>query len=146
MNAWKRISCAVDLSEPSREAMEDAAALAAQLHAELTLVHVFAPPPAVAGDVLVSPAEAARVEAGEVERALEGWRQDAERRAGMPVKALALHGEPGAEILKHARNARVDLVVVGTHGRTGLNKLLLGSVAERVVATARCPVLTVRGR
>ncbi|MGH7342104.1 MAG: universal stress protein [Candidatus Rokuibacteriota bacterium] len=49
-------------------------------------------------------------------------------------------------VLRAATRSHADLVVVGTHGRTGLGKLLLGSVAERIVATAPCPVLTVRAR
>jgi nucleotide-binding universal stress UspA family protein len=53
-------------------------------------------------------------------------------------------GEPAAEILEVAKEAKVDLIVVGTHGRTGLEHALMGSIAERVVRRAHCPVLTVR--
>jgi nucleotide-binding universal stress UspA family protein len=53
-------------------------------------------------------------------------------------------GDPLFEIVEHARTGHVDLIVMGTHGRTGVSHLFLGSVAERVVRTATCPVLTVR--
>jgi len=53
-------------------------------------------------------------------------------------------GDPSAQIVRTARSTRADLIVIGTHGRRGVSKFLLGSVAERVIATAPCPVLTVR--
>ena len=57
-----------------------------------------------------------------------------------------LEGDPATEIVRYAVEASFDLIVMGTHGRTGLTKLLIGSVASRVIATARCPVVTVRGQ
>lgn len=68
------------------------------------------------------------------------------RRAGVRATGLLLDGVPYDQIVRAARGKRADLIVIGTHGRTGLAKLFLGSVAARVVATAPCPVLTVRGR
>ena len=60
------------------------------------------------------------------------------------VRSIVRVGDPLFEIVEYARTERVDLIVMGTHGRTGMSHLFLGSVAERVVRTAQCPVLTVR--
>ena len=64
--------------------------------------------------------------------------------AGFPVKAEVLVGRPFMEIIRYARERQIDLIVLGTHGRSGLRHVLLGSVAERVVRKAPCPVLTIR--
>jgi universal stress protein A len=68
------------------------------------------------------------------------------RRSGVRARTLLSRGVPHEAIRRAARKARADLVVVGTHGRTGLSRLVVGSVAARVLATAPCPVLTVRSR
>ena len=68
------------------------------------------------------------------------------RKARVRARGFLLEGAPHEEIIRFARARRVDLVVMGTHGRTGLAKLFVGSVADRVVAAAPCPVLTVRGK
>jgi nucleotide-binding universal stress UspA family protein len=141
MTHWKSICCAVDFAAPSRVALEQAADLAKRLEAELTLVHVLVAPPSAASDVLVSSRGVAAVEAEQSEEKLAEWRADAERRAGRPVRARVLSGEPAAGIVRHAREERFDLVVVGTHGRTGIPRLVLGSVAERVARRSPCPVL-----
>jgi nucleotide-binding universal stress UspA family protein len=66
--------------------------------------------------------------------------------AGVRAKGFILEGVAHKQIVRFARSKRADLVVMGTHGRSGLAKLFVGSVAGRVVATARCPVVTVRGK
>lgn len=68
------------------------------------------------------------------------------RRAGVRAAGLVVAGSPYEVIVRAARSKRADVLVVGTHGRTGLPRFFLGSVAARVLATAPCPVLTVRGR
>jgi universal stress protein A len=68
------------------------------------------------------------------------------KRAGVRATALVMVGSPYEVIVRAARSKRVDVLVLGTHGRTGLPRFFLGSVAARVLATAPCPVLTVRGR
>lgn len=68
------------------------------------------------------------------------------KKAGVRATTLLRDGDPVDQIVRAARSTRADLIVVGTHGRRGLPKFFLGSVAERVVATAPCPVLTVRGK
>jgi nucleotide-binding universal stress UspA family protein len=72
-------------------------------------------------------------------------RADAEK-AGVRAVVDVRRGDPAEQIVRAARGGRADLLVVGTHGRRGMQKFLLGSVAERVLAAAPCPVLTVRGR
>jgi nucleotide-binding universal stress UspA family protein len=140
---WKRICCAIDFGAPSRVALERAADLAKRFDAELTLVHVLVPPPPAASDVLVSSRGVMAAEAEENEEMLPVWRADAERRIGRSVHARLLSGDAATEIVKHARGERFDLVVIGTHGRTGIPHLVLGSVAERVARQCPCPVLVV---
>lgn len=143
MPEWKKISCAVDFADPSRVALEEAADLARRFEGELTLVHVLAPPPPAASEVLVSSREIAKMVAEDDAAKLAAWRAEAERRSGRPARSCVLSGDPAAEIVRHALEERCDLVVVGTHGRTGLKRLVLGSVAERVARQAPCPVLVV---
>ncbi|MGH7359221.1 MAG: universal stress protein [Candidatus Rokuibacteriota bacterium] len=70
----------------------------------------------------------------------------AARGAGVQTSPLLAEGPPAAASVRAASRKRADLLVLGTHGRTGVRRMLLGSVAERVVRTASCPVLTVRPR
>lgn len=143
MTEWKKICCAVDFGDASRVAMEQAADLASRFEVELTLVHVVAAPPATASDVLVSSRTLASSQAREDEEKLARWRTEAEARAGRSVGSRVLSGDPATAIVRHAREERCDLVVVGTHGRTGVPRLVLGSVAERVARRSPCPVLVV---
>jgi nucleotide-binding universal stress UspA family protein len=68
------------------------------------------------------------------------------KKAGVRAKAVVRDGIAHEQIVRAARSPRADMIVIGTHGRTGLAKFFLGSVAGRVVATAKCPVMTVRGK
>jgi nucleotide-binding universal stress UspA family protein len=144
MNGWSKICCAIDFSESSRLALEQAADLAARSGAELTLVHVHVPIPHAALDVLTGAPEGASAAAQELEKLLSQWRADAERLSGRAARVALRSGDPADQLVKFARESGSDLVVVGTHGRRGLRRLVLGSVAERVLRTAPCPVLAVR--
>ncbi|HVI93911.1 MAG TPA: universal stress protein [Anaeromyxobacter sp.] len=142
---WKRICCPIDFSDASRAAMEVAADLARRFGAELVLFHAY-PVPGYTfpdGSVVASPKMLQELADG-AERHLEAWRRDAEVAGASRVEAAKVAGEPAAEIVSFAREQGVDLLVLGTHGRTGLEHALMGSIAERVVRRARCPVLTVR--
>ncbi len=143
MGEWKKICCAIDFSEPSRLAMEEGARLALRCQAELTLLHVHEVP-TVASTETLSPRKLLERALEEAERKLAGWKADAERIAGRPVRSMVLTGEAAPEILRSVREQPFDLLVVSTHGRTGLKRLVLGSVAERVVREADCPVLVAR--
>ena len=68
------------------------------------------------------------------------------KKSGVRAATAMVTGDPSAQIVRIARSTRADLIVIGTHGRRGVSKFLLGSVAERVIATAPCPVLTVRAK
>ena len=145
---YRRILHASDFSPASRPAFAEALALATANRAELLIVHVV--------DVVIPPLEDTYVSPQVLDRLITSTRADAAKRlnalvrkaktAGVTVTGELLEGTPRDAIPRAARRKRADLIVMGTHGRTGLRKLLLGSVAERVVGTAHCPVLTVRGR
>ncbi len=146
MATWKTICCALDFSEPSRLALQEAADLARTFDGELTLVHVYEAPAVVTKDMTVPAAHVLEQTIREIERKLDGWREVAARIAGSPVVARVVTGEVAHEVLRFLREGGFDLAVLGTHGRTGLQHLVLGSVAERVVRQAPCPVLIIRPR
>jgi nucleotide-binding universal stress UspA family protein len=143
---WRRICCPIDFSDASHAAMEVAADLARRFGAELVLLHAY-PIPGYTfpdGSVVASPKMMQDL-ADQAERHLEEWRVQAERLVGAPrVAAEKGVGEPATEIVSFAKERAMDLLVLGTHGRTGLEHALMGSIAERVVRRAHCPVLTVR--
>lgn len=143
MAEWKKICCAIDFSEPSHLAMEEAASLARRFEAELTLLHVYEER-AVSPEILLAKYEQA---APELEKKVGGFQREAEQIAGRPVRTVLLTGSAAAtEIGRFVREGSFDLAVMATHGRTGLARVVLGSVAERVVREAECSVLVVRGR
>lgn len=146
MAVWTRILCAVDLSDCSRAALREAAALARATRGELTLLHVLPPAKAVtvaAGVLAAAGDEILRSMEGSIEKELEPWREEAARASGRPVSIVVIPGVPADGIVHFAADRRFDLVVVATHGRTGVRRLVLGSVAERVVREATVPVLVV---
>jgi nucleotide-binding universal stress UspA family protein len=148
MAAWKRICCAVDFSSCSHDAVEAAARLAGGLGAKLTLLHVYSPPlSAIASDVVSFTAADIEGEAlRDAERRMWALRADAERLAGgAEVVSRCVPGNPADEILRAVGEGGHDLLVVGTHGRGGLKRLVLGSIAERVVRASPVPVLVARG-
>lgn len=134
----------MDFSPYAECALEYAIALANALHARVTLLHVISAlywamgeiPEALSVTVLE---ELETVAQQRLEHALQRVRA-----AGLDGEAIVVHGTPFACIVAAARNHGVDLIVMGSHGRTGLQHVLLGSVAERVVRLAPCPVLVTR--
>ncbi len=130
-----RILAPTDFSVRSLAALEHAEDVARTYEAELIVVHVE--------EIPLTPSELVGLTGGaaerEVARVVSHLRADDVRARGV-MRA----GAPAAEILKVADDEKVDLIVVGTHGRKGVPHLLLGSVAEQLVRDARCPVLTVR--
>lgn len=143
MSEWKKICCAVDFSEPSRLALSQAAELARQLQARLTLVYVIE----VDAGVVLPGGDFVDVKvAADAERTIEAWAAEAEELSQGPAVGKVLMGEVAAEILRFAREEGFDLLVVASKGRTGLKELVLGSVAERVARHAPCPLLISRPR
>lgn len=148
MRLYHRILHPTDFSRASRPAFDRAVALAKQDRAELLLVHVMVPPAPFVGDGYVSPKTYEDLEAA-ARRSAESHMKAAlarAKKAGVRATALLVEGMPFDQIVRIAKSKRADLIVIGTHGRTGFSRFFLGSVAERVVQLAPCPVLTVRSR
>lgn len=134
-----------DFSECATDAQATAVDLAGRLGSEIVLLQVLVETPLYGESVLNMP---------KVQRVYDAQRKWAEetlearvgdlRRRGLKASWRVQVGVPFEEIVKIADEERVDMIVMGTHGRSGLNRVLLGSVAERVIRLAPCPVLTVR--
>jgi nucleotide-binding universal stress UspA family protein len=144
MPAWKRICCAVDFSTPSRAALLEAAELARGLDAQLTLAHVHHPRTRT-GKNVASMSKELEMAAEELRRKLDRLRSEAERVSQRTVLTAVLSGNPATEILHFLRANGMDAVVLGTHGRRGVTRLLPLSVAERVAREAQCAVVLVKG-
>jgi len=146
MRRVRRILQATDFSRASRPAFAAALEMAKHDRARLVLLHVLVPPSPFLGDALPpSYVELNRRARRDAERRLAAAAAAA-KKAGVRVEARLIEGIPAEEIIRVAGRQRSDLIVIGTHGRTGLGRVFMGSVAERVLQRASCPVLTVRGR
>lgn len=145
MTVPTRIRVPLDFSEQSLRALAYAKTLGKPLAASLDLLHVIPNPFLEHPGGLNAPLP--RPFLDDLERdartRLEEARLSGEREA-FSVRSVIKVGDPLFEIVEYARLQHVDLIVIGTHGRTGIAHMFLGSVAERVVRTAPCPVLTVR--
>ncbi len=147
--AVKRILVPVDFSAGSLHALRYARGLVTRVRGELLVLHVV-DQTYLAGTPELSLANP------QLARLLdEQWRTGSThleqlaaklKGTGLRVRALAKRGAPAPVIVETAKRAGTDLIVMGTHGRTGLAHVLIGSVAEKVVRGAHCPVLTVRRR
>jgi type II secretory ATPase GspE/PulE/Tfp pilus assembly ATPase PilB-like protein/nucleotide-binding universal stress UspA family protein len=137
MLEFKRILAATDFSEYSQPAVEWAAGLAVKSNAELHLLHVI-PEPAL----LSSPPTAPLDELARARQQLEQLLPP-EQVLKLVIVRSAVHGSPAVQIVQYAEQHGIDLIVMGTHGRTGLVNALRGSVAEKVRHVSRCPVVIV---
>jgi len=150
MIALKKILFPTDFSEPSDYALNYALSLAMEYGATLVLLHVIeefhystyyedlnAPSERIYAEVL----KEAEERMGQVVSAEEREKLKA---ASGEVEQVIRKGEPFSEVIQAAREEEIDLIVMGTHGKTGLSHALMGSTAERVVRLAPCPVLTIR--
>ncbi len=148
MRRIRRILHPSDFSRASGAAFTKAVEMAKANRSELLVLHVLAPVIPMVGDGYVSPRLYEEIEATARSQAQEHLDRlvAKAKKAGVRAKGLLMEGLPHEQITRAARSKRVDLVVIGTHGRTGLAKFFLGSVAGRVVSIAPCPVLTVRGK
>jgi universal stress protein A len=144
MPGWKKILCPIDFSETSREAMVEGLEIAKRHGAQLFLLHVLEERwPTSRGDLLTPPDLLAKMTEG-AERDLMAWKAVAEQIAPGRVVTEMVGGHPATEILRVAREGDFDLIVMGTHGRRGLRRLVVGSVADEVSRTAPCSVTVVR--
>src|SRR6187399_247414 len=147
MLAIKNVLVATDFSTCSDVALNYGRALAQQFGARLHLMHAVEPIALDAANAggFVAALPQLQVSVEEAGRAqLEGLLTADDRRALHATTVLVSFASPAPAIVAYAETEQMDLIVVGTHGRTGLSHLLMGSVAEKVVRTAPCPVLTVR--
>jgi nucleotide-binding universal stress UspA family protein len=145
MAPFKKILVPIDFSPYSERATALAIELAKKFEAQLTLLHVYSIPtyPLPEGYILASP----EVVADLMEKtsiAIKEVRARVLAQGIQKVDALLVEGGAFAEIVRTAREKHFDLIVMGTHGRSGLKHALMGSVAEKVVRKAHCPVLSVR--
>jgi nucleotide-binding universal stress UspA family protein len=144
----RRILHPSDFSAASSAAFKKSIDMAKVSRAELLVAHVISPIVPVAGEGYLPPKTYDDIVASSrawAKKQLDRLVAKA-KKSGVRVKGLLAEGAAHEQIVRIARTKRADMVVMGTHGRSGLAKLLLGSVAGRVVAAAPCPVLTVRGK
>jgi nucleotide-binding universal stress UspA family protein len=147
MTRIRRILVATDFSKTSAKALTGAIDLAQTHRAKLAIMHAYVP--------LVPLVPEQYIEAGtwdRIDTETQRWAErqlaklaERARKSGVRASSVLVSGDPSRQIVRTARSLRADLIVVGTHGRRGLTKFFLGSVAERVIATAACPVMTIRG-
>lgn len=145
---YDRILTPTDGSEPAEAAAEDAIELAREFGASLHVVHVVEPIPLGGLSAGGEPASAEHSEVVEEQRA-EGERtleriRNLAAEAGVDVMTAIVYGKPSTEILEYVDDENIEVVVMGTRGRSGAERFVLGSVAERVVRRSPVPVITVR--
>lgn len=138
MIVMKNVLVAVNFDEASNVALRYARSLAKNFGARLHVLHVME-------NLFLRPManDPRAIEAGMTRRLLETL-SDADRTELNAVPVIRKSDAPAEEIVKYANAEQIDLIVMGTHGRPGMAHLLMGSVAEKVVRTAPCPVLTLR--
>jgi nucleotide-binding universal stress UspA family protein len=145
MKPFEKILTAVDFSESSDFAFEYALTLARQFQAELTVMHVINEPVDLRGFYVP------HISFEQLEKEIEdGAEKMMEKFCRTKMgdftryTTVVVAGIPYEEVLRKARETEASLIVLGTHGRTGIDHLIFGSTAERVVRSAACPVLTIR--
>jgi nucleotide-binding universal stress UspA family protein len=143
----QRFLVPLDFSADANQALAYAIALASTLGARVTLLHVMQSPPWGGSDMDVTVPHAYSRFIQHLEAEVAHRMQACLERVtagGLEGEMAVVHGVPFQEILDTAKKQQVDLIIMGTHGRTGLQHVLMGSVAEKVVRLAPCPVLVVR--
>jgi nucleotide-binding universal stress UspA family protein len=152
----KRILCPTDFSEPALEALKAAGELAQHFAASLLVVNIVPPIPVptrpIAGSTLAEPELSPAFDVTSylmelTNSAKEGLEKLVKEHVpqGVSVEVAVSSGQPDLEIIKIARQERIDLIVIATHGQRGWRRFLFGSVAERVVRLAENPVLVIHG-
>jgi len=149
MKPFDKILLATDFSSGAEAALTEALALRRSCGGSLTLLHVFELPLAY-GELASMPAhlldDLEQRSLAQMHALVAFARKTAEPTEAASISGFVVRGDPMRAIVDYARDGRFDLIVVGTHGRSGLARFLVGSVAERVVRTAECAVLSVRAR
>lgn len=144
--AIKRILHASDFSPASRSALKVARELARALNAQLILCHAYEALPPLSSEASIPSSLFSQI----MTAAREGATRQLEKLAkaargnGIRVATVLVEGSPATAVISVAKRKGAHLIVVGTHGRTGGQRMLMGSVADRIVRLSPCPVLTVR--
>ena len=142
----RRILCPIDFSDASRHALAHAVTIARWYESSITALHVRSAPLFVNPPIIMAAAPetviAGVTDLPRLESQLREWLAPAAA-AGITTEALVGDGPPAGRILDHAARMPADLVVIGSHGRAGVERLILGSVTEKIVRQAPCPVMTV---
>lgn len=144
----RRILCPVDFSDHSRRALDHAIAIARWYESTVTVLRVFSAAPVAAfgpGPVVLEPIVLTSVDRDQLLADTKAF-AETESAPGITIEALVREGNAAEEILEQATSMKADLLVIGTHGRSGFERLVLGSVAEKVLRKANCPVMTVPKR
>jgi nucleotide-binding universal stress UspA family protein len=144
----RRILCPIDFSDYSRRALDHAIAIARWYESTVTVLHVFSTAPVAAvgpGPVVLEPIVLTAVDRDQLLADTKAF-AETEGAPGVTIDAAVRAGNTASEILEQVTSMKADLVVIGTHGRSGFERLLLGSVAEKVLRKASCPVMTVPRR
>ncbi len=143
----KKILVPTDFSDFSRPAIDYGCAMAARFEAELHLLHIVPDPALLLPEATAFSVESMQTQCDELVKIataqleklpVDGWEN------GRAIQREVRVGTIFMEIIDYARTADIDLIVIGTHGRSGLMHVLMGSVAERIVRKSPCPVLTVK--
>ncbi len=144
----RSILAPTDFSAHAAKAVRYACLLAERLNADLHLLHVLSDIVAVGPDPMLTPVLPPEFYTESREQSLKTLETLLDPSWGTPasVETEVCWGDPVEEVVTYARKKTIDLIVIATHGRTGLSHVLLGSVAERIVREAPCPVLTIRDR
>ena len=142
MTPLKSVMVATDFSPLSEKAIDYAVMIAKQFGAKILIMHVLDPITVTTTDALMfsDNSEALRKMAEEMMKNLA----DILKEKGVSIETALLKGAAASEIISKAAQAGVDVIIMGTHGRKGIEHLILGSVAEKVVRSATCPVMVVR--
>lgn len=142
--AFASILCPVDFSEPARDALRLASTLAREASGRVVVAHVWdVGVLALAGESLLLTSLYQELPAA-AQGQLDEWRAQAESFGAPQVTTRLLHGSPWAQVVELLEREPFDAVVVGTHGRTGLKRVVLGSVAEQIVRHAPCTAIVAR--
>jgi nucleotide-binding universal stress UspA family protein len=146
--AFKNIVVATDGSRYSTAAASEAIGIAKRNNSALTVIAVVPAELASPTDVDFGMGQRDKVVDQVMHEAEKNAKavKEAALKAGVTVQAFVMTGKPADAIIETARDKKADLIVVGSHGRTGLEKLLMGSVAERVIVLSACAVLVVKGK
>ncbi|MDH4163405.1 MAG: universal stress protein [Nitrospirota bacterium] len=144
---FKSVVVATDGSPFSVAAASEALGIAKRNKCRLTVVSVVPAELAAPTDIDFASVSREKLADAEMQAAEKNAKavKDAAQKEGIDVKAFVMTGKPADAIIETAKDAKADLIVVGSHGRTGLDRLLMGSVAERVIVLANCAVLVVKG-